>query len=203
LYKGRKPPKEFSKRTLIDEINWKALGDDEIKFTLQLEASSLNNMTPAAREDLLNSWANNGLITPDEYKGLSGHPDLEEEESLFQASVDDIKATIELLDEGKQPQPDPLQNLDFGIPYIHKTFLKRKNQLNVPPEIIQDYRDWIVEAQAIREGEQALSQQDADLMAQEQAALASQNLAAPVGPEGTPLPAVATTAQGVPTESLL
>jgi hypothetical protein len=194
----------MSDRTLLDEIDWKALGKPGVSYVLQLEASSINNLTPAAREEQLNTWANNGLITPDEYKGLLGNPDLEGEMSLFQASLDDIKATIEDLDMGKQPQPDPLQNLDLGIPYIHKTYLKRRRQLNVPEEIRQDYRDWLVEAQAIREGEQKIqSEQDGLAAQQQQAEQAVQNLAAPMGPDGTPLPAVATTAQGVPTETLI
>lgn len=206
LYSSRttEDAKTMADRTLLDEIDWKALGKPGVSYVLQLEASSINNLTPAAREDQLNTWANNGLITPDEYKGLLGHPDLEGEMSLFQASLDDIKATLEDLDMGLQPQPDPLQNLDLGIPYVHKTYLKRRRQLNVPEEIKQDYRDWLVEAQAIREGEQKIqAEQDGLAAQQQQAEQAAQNLAAPVGPDGTPLPAVATTAQGVPTETLI
>jgi hypothetical protein len=204
LYTGRKPSKSWQERSLLDEIDWEKLGEPGQMYELQLEASSLNNMTPAARKEQLDEWANNGLITPDEYKGLLGHPDMEEAISLFSASVDDIKKTDQLIAEGKRPQPDPLQNLTFGIPYIHKTYLKRKSQVNVPEEVLEDYRHWIVEAQAIMEGEQqAQTNMDEMAMQAEQAAMAAQNLQAPVGEAGTPLPAVATTAQGTPAATLV
>lgn len=201
LYSGRRTSRKWEDRTLLDEIDWNALGAPGDKYVLQIEASSLNNMSPAARQDQLDRWANQGLITPDEYKSLLNHPDLEEALSLFSSSLDEIKNIDEEICKGNQPQPDPLSNLDMGIPYIHKIYLKRKTQKNVPEEVLQDYRDWLAEAQAIREGEQQAVQQVDELQAQ-QAAMAQQ-LGTPVGEAGTPLPAVATTAQGVPTESLI
>lgn len=189
LHSGRVPPKKWEERTLLDEIDWKALGRPGRVYTLNLEASSLNNMTPAAREDQLNQWANNGLITPDQYKALLGHPDLEEEVSLFEAGVNDIKAVGQVLDKGEWEQPDPLQNLTFGIPFLHKVYLKRKRQKNVPPEVLDAYRDWLSEAEAIIEGEDAMQ--------------SAQQLGTQLGPEGTPAPAVATTVQGVPTTTLM
>lgn len=218
LYSGRKAPKKFIDRTILDEIDWKAIGKPGVKYVMQLEASSVANMTPAAREDILNTWANNGIITPDEYKGLSGNPDLEEQESIFTASVDDIKATVEDLDAEKEVEFDPLQNLEFGIPYIHKYYLKRKRMLNVPESVLDGYREWLAAAKAYID-EQARKEQEKQA---EQAAqmgmgpeaqmdpnmplspeMAAENLSAPVGPDGTPLPAVATTTQGTPVDSLV
>lgn len=191
-YGDREPPEDITERTIEDEIDWKLLGRPGVKYSLKLQASSLNNLTPAAREDQLNNWGERGLLTPAEYKGLLGHPDLDEQESLWAAGVDDIKAVVEQLDKGEAPQPDPLQNLQFGISYVHMTYLKRKRQLGVPEDILQGYRDWVAEAQAIMEGllqEPPPPAQDHAAM-QAQAQQTAQNLDAPVGPDGMPLPAM-------------
>lgn len=192
LYSDRKTPKEISERSLVDEVSWSELGRPGLKYSLQLEASSIANMQPSAREDQLDQWANNGLITQDEYKGMLGHPDLPEEISQFSAGVDDIKATAEELDKGETPQPDPLQNLTWGIPYIHKTYLRRRRQVNIDDSVLQGYRDWLAEARAMLEATQAIPAQSPE----ELAAVAQQSntaLSSQVGPEGIPLPALAPT----------
>lgn len=193
MHADRKMPEELSARTLEDEIDWKLLGKPGTKYTLELQASSLNNLTPAAREDQLNAWGERGLVTPTEFKALLQHPDLDEQESLWSAGVNDIKATLEEIEDldAELPQPDPLQNLEFGIPFVHMSYLKRKRQRKMPEEVLQRYRDWLAEADATMQGLAEPAPVADPMAAQAQAMQSANDLTAPVGPDGVPLSALA------------
>lgn len=197
---------KFHNRNLIDEIAWSEVADlvENKQYVLQIEASSIMNMSPAARMDELDSLAFRGLIDTAEYKSNLGHPDIEEIQSLASVARDDLKATIEQLDRGEFPQPDPLQDLNVGIPFVHLTYLKRKRQ-KAPEDILQGYRDWIAIAQGIMDAAQAqaqAAQQQAMMAAQQAQAMANPESFLPtnVGPEGNLQSAVATSAQGIPVE---
>jgi hypothetical protein len=221
LYSGDANNKvTFVDRNLVQDIEWKTVAKffKERRFVFQLEASSLANMTPAAREDIINSWANQGLIDLGTYKQLLNHPDLEEQLDLNAAGIDDIKWTMSKLDKGEFRPPEPEQDLQTGIALMQKTLLKRLRQ-DAPEEIIQNYRDWITLAQALLDQAQAMeSERQAALQAQAQQQLAAeqglqdpsqlpQNAPPPdpfgaqnLGPEGQILPGVAATTQGVPAD---
>lgn len=182
----------FIERSITEEIDWRVLNTDDIHYTLRLAASSVINMSPGAREDQLRQWANDGLISPEKFRALLDHPDLEEESSLLRASLDNAKAVVSMLDKADQPGfelpvPDLLENLALSIETVHRTYLRRLTQKNVPEEIIAAYRDWLAEARSAFE--QAQAQQTA---AMEQVALNN---------AGTPSPAVATTQFGIPVNS--
>ena len=181
LYAGKKPG-EWRNRTLLDKMDWDIIGDPGHKYSMLLEASSVNNMTPAAKEDQLDRWSQRGLLTPDEYKGLLQSPDMPEQESLFTSSMDHAKHVLEQLDEGEFPQPDPLTNLTFTIRLVQQTYNARLTQKNVPDYVKNDMRDWLTEARAMMQ-----DAAQAQMVAQSEATLATQ---------GAPTPAVATTAQG-------
>lgn len=211
LYKGGTNRQvRFHNRTLIDDIAWDQVNDlvSNQQYVLQIEASSIMNMSPAARMDELDSLAFRGLIDTNQYKANLGHPDLEEVQALGSIGIDDIKLTIEQLDKGEFPQPDPLQDLNAGIPYVHLTYLRRKSQ-KAPEDILQAYRDWIALAQGIVDAAQAqaqVQQQIAEqaMMAQQQMQMQQQGMdpftPQNIGPEGNLQSSVATSAQGVPVE---
>lgn len=180
---------KFHNRTLVEQIDWSEVNMDRNRYVLHVQASSVLNMSPAGRDDIVNTWVTQGYITTQEAKGLLGHPDLEEQVSLNSVAMDNIKMTIEQLDKGEEPIPDPLQDLMLGVKIIHLTALKRVYQ-KAPEEIIEAYHNWITNAQALLEQQQVQAQQEA---------LAMQN----VGPEGNVQSGVATTAQGTPAEALI
>jgi len=195
----------FHNRKLIDDIAWSDVKDlvANRQYVLQIEASSVMNMSPAARMDELDSLAFRGLIDTNQYKSNLGHPDLEEVQALGSIGMDNIKMTAEQLDREEFPQPDPLQDLNAGIPFIHLTYLRRVEQ-KAPETILQNYRDWIalaqgiVDAAAAQAQELAKQQEEAAMMA----AMASGENFEPqnIGPEGNLQSAVATSAQGIPVE---
>lgn len=205
LYKGGTNRKvRFHNRKLIDDIEWSQVKElvDNRQYVLQIEASSVMNMTPAARLDELDSLAFRGLIDTNQYKANLGHPDLEEIQALGSIGMDNIKMTAEQLDRGEFPQPDPLQDLNAGIPYIHLTYLRRVEQ-KAPEEILQAYRDWIALAQGIIDQATAqANEQQRQMEEQAMLAQAAQGNFNPtnIGPEGNLQSAVATSAQGIPVE---
>ena len=187
---GTKRKLKWYEYSVADQIEWPKFAEDRTKYVLRLEASSVINMTPAAREEQLNEWVARGWISVEKAKSLSNHPDLAEEESLWSASLDDIKWIASQLDQEIIPEVDNLSNLVEGAEFLHKTYLKRKRQKNVPEGVLEAYRHYLIEIKF------ALEQQKAQETALQQQLLAA---AQPTrGPEGNILPAEATTAKGVP-----
>lgn len=96
-------------------IDWSEIDLDENAYTLTLEASSVFSMTPAARRDTLESWLAEQKISPEEYRRLLAHPDLEGEMSLQAAAAEDIDRVIELLEDEKYETPTEEQDLVQGV----------------------------------------------------------------------------------------
>ena len=202
LYKRKTNSRvQFAQRGLIEEIEWKQVEKlvTTNQFILQIEASSLLNMTPAAREDILQQWAQQGIVSPQEYRHLLNNPDLEEQQDLLSIGIDDIKATSAQIDKGEFSPPLPEQDLNYGVGYMHKMLLKRERQKNVPDEVLQGYRDWIVQAQGLLN--MAAEKEKQAQQAMMQAVQMSQQV--PMDPDtGAPVPAVPVTTQGTPTTAL-
>ena len=225
LYKNNVNKKvQFVDRSVVDDIDWKTVAKffKERRYVFQLEASSITNMTPAAREDIINTWANQGIIDITQYKALLQNPDLEEVEDLVAAGIDDLKWTSSQLDRGRYLPPEPEQDLQNGIPFMQKTLLKRKRQ-KAPEQVLEDYRTWIAQAQGILDQATAMAsvrqkQLEAQAMQQMQMEQGGAGGAQPpmpmdpsalqgppgafqtpnMGPEGNVMPGVAATTQGVP-----
>jgi hypothetical protein len=148
LYKnGTNKKVTFMDRSLVDEIDWAVVAKffKERRYVFQLEASSIMNMTPAAREDIINNWANQGIIDLSEYKALLNNPDIEEAQDLGAMGIDDIKWTASQLDKGTWLAPEPEQDLNYGVGYMQKMLLKRRRQF-APEGVKRLYRNWIANA---------------------------------------------------------
>lgn len=101
------------------EIDWDQVKElSESCYSWSLEPASAVSQSPAARMDTLNTMVLGGRITQERADLLSGSPDLERIIEMENASVDDIKRVVELMEEGDYEAPDPTQNLVFGIPYV-------------------------------------------------------------------------------------
>lgn len=150
LYKNQKKDRKnfFRARNIIQQINWSDLDLEREAYTLQISASSILNMTPAARKDKLNSWAASGVITPDQYKAWSGEPDLERLADLMSAANDHIELQIDKMLDGIPQTPDPLDNLAAGLRTVNDTYLHLK-ALETPDGILQGFRDWLELAEAL------------------------------------------------------
>jgi hypothetical protein len=222
--------KRRSKRTVVwrngrvtEEIDWKQIDLKRDRYTMVIEASSLLNMTPAAREDQLDDWSKKGWITPEEARAMYDHPDLEAQNSLTTAAVKNIEATIQGLLNGEQLTPDPLQHLEFGVARVQMAYLDvSQPQRKAPEHILENMRTWIELANHILNpptdtvlpapgapgvvnpsappGGPAMGPGLPPQIQPGQPPMGAppSALGVPLGPDGVPLPAVATNSLGNP-----
>jgi hypothetical protein len=158
------------------ELDWslvlEALKDKS--YDLTLEASSVLNQTPAARQDTIRDWLQNGVISPEEFRLLLQHPDLEHQISLTVAASKDIDAVIWELSRGRYEEPTPYQDLVQGVNRVSLALLDARRR-GAPESTLQLFRDWIESARAILE------------------------IGAPAAPAAAPVPTGAPGPNGLPT----
>jgi hypothetical protein len=126
-----------------EEIDWKQIDLKRDRYTMVIEASSILNMTPAARQDQLDEWANKGWISPEEARAMYDHPDLEASMSLTTAAVKNIEWTIMQLQKGFIVTPDPLQHLEFGVARVQMAYLDAARQGASEASVLSNMRNWI------------------------------------------------------------
>lgn len=197
-----------------EEINWSDVNLKRDRYTMVIEASSILNMTPAGRMDQLDEWANKGWITPEEARSMYDHPDLEASMSLTTAAVKNIEWTIEQLENGVVMIPDPLQHLEFGVAKCQMAYLDATRQ-EAPEDVLENMRTWIELANQILNpptdtvlpgvGQAQGPVNPADPMAAAGAPGMPPGMAPdpsmlniPTGPNGAPIPAIATNVMGSP-----
>lgn len=202
---------------VAEEVDWESIDLERDRYTMIIEASSILNMTPAAREDQLDDWAKKGWITPEEGRAMYDHPDLEASLSLTTAAVKNIEWTIMQLQKGLVVMPDPLQHLEFGVAKVQMAYLDAQRQ-EAPETVLENMRRWIEMANHILNppqdtvlpapGAQGVVNPSADaqaamgMMPPGGAPMPGADLNIPTGDAGTPLAAIATTAQGTPVTAL-
>jgi hypothetical protein len=144
LYRNQEIDKKqfFRSRYLIQQIDWSEVDMEADKYILQVSASSILNMTPAARKDKLNEWAAAGVITQQEYKAWSGEPDLERAADLMAAPKDYIEFVIDQLLKGESPTPDELMDLQLAFRTVHDTY-QHLASLDTGEEMLQGFRDYL------------------------------------------------------------
>ena len=136
-------------------IDWKDIDLDEDSYVLQLEATSVVEMSPsAARDDLEKQFAM-GVITPEQYRLERSHPDDQAELSLQAAAAADIRRVIDLLEEGKWEDPTPVQDLVNGVSLVSLALLNLNQYEDDDPDeyegprldkIKMNFVDWITAA---------------------------------------------------------
>lgn len=149
LYKNHEVNRKqfYRSRYLIQQIDWDDVDMEADKYVLQISASSIMNMTPAARRDKLNEWAAAGVITQQEYKAWSGEPDLEAAADLMSAPKDYIEFVIDKLLKGETPTPDPLMDLQLAFRTVHDSYqhlcsLQDEDDTGLEA-ILQGFRDYL------------------------------------------------------------
>lgn len=134
---------------LVAQIDWSECDLDRDKYIMHISASSVLNMTPAARKDRLAFWLDRQLITPEQFKAWSGEPDLEALAQLESASHDAVLADIDSMLRGKTDKtPDPQMNLAYCIKIVNGTYLHIRS-LGAPEKILTIFRVWLLTAEAL------------------------------------------------------
>jgi hypothetical protein len=141
---GEKAPVVIRKSKYgVKKITWADVDMTEVR--VQLAAASNLSRTPAGRLQLALEWAQAGVITMDEFRRLSRHPDLERTWSLYTAAMEDIERCIEEILDGEVLVPEPYQNLKMGQWRMQMSYLKARDD-GAPEEILENLRQWIVQA---------------------------------------------------------
>jgi hypothetical protein len=135
----------FRLGNLAQQIEWKDVDMSRDKYVLEIGASSILNMTPAARKDVLNSWLAGGIITPDQYKAWSGQEDLERLADMMSASKDYIEYQMDRMLKGEAVTPDPNMNIALGVPTVLDMY-QHLCTLDCPENIKSHFRNWLVVA---------------------------------------------------------
>lgn len=197
LYRDRGVNKAETYRSkyLVQQIKWEDVDMEADKYVLEISASSVLNMTPAARKDTLKDWLMNALITPDEYKAMSGHPDLEAKTDLMSAAQDFVEMQIDKMLDGKAQTPDPLSNLQLCLKQGLDTYL-HLSAIEAPDEILSLFRDYVDFTKEYILGPQRQAEEQASAQAAEMAMAPPMDpmmagadpMAAGMAPPGPPMP---------------
>lgn len=135
-------------KSFIEQIEWSDVDMDRDKYILQISASSVINMTPAARRDKLEGWFSEGKISLDQYLGMSGQPDLERLSDNMQSAGDLTEFQIQKMLKGKPVTPTPLDVSNAALKLVHDTY-RRLETLDTKLEILILFRQWISFAKEI------------------------------------------------------
>lgn len=136
------------KKARVETIEWDEIDLDDSAYVLQLEASSVYNMTPAAQQDEIFTALAQGRIDEQEFKRLTSHPDLDNQNSIAAAAAEDIDRVIELLEDGKYEAPTGVQDLIQGVQRVTLAYLQLGKYDNVPDEVKLAFIDWLTAARA-------------------------------------------------------
>lgn len=138
------------KKEYID-LNWSDVELGPKEFFLDVFPVSVLPHTPAGRTTEVERWQANKWISADEAKSLLDFPDLESVASVSRASFDLLEWQLEqMLDEGKDVQFDPRQDLELARRFGTHAKLKAQRE-NYPAEhiaLLEDFLTSIDEALA-------------------------------------------------------
>lgn len=107
----------------FDRISWKDVLLDEEEFTLRVYPVNLLAQTPSAKLAQADAWLNAKAITVEEWRELSGMPDLQAKNELDMADKDIIQKNLDhMMRTGKYVQPEPFDKLDLILELAGKFY---------------------------------------------------------------------------------
>lgn len=141
---GAKAP-VVNKRTRFGakKIAWSQVDMGDVK--VQIVAASTLSQTPAGRAQTVVEWAQAGIISTDEARALTEHPDLESALSVYTEAIENVRRCIEEIEDGETLTPEPYQNLQAIVHYGQMAYLK-DGDLGAPEAVLEGLRQWIVQA---------------------------------------------------------
>ncbi len=125
------------------KIKWSDVDMGDLK--VQISAASTLSQTPAGRAQTVTEWSQAGLISTDEARRLLGHSDIERSMSLWNAAIEDVEHSLEMIEEGEVVTVEPYMNLQMIVTRGQSEYLRIMN-LGAPEEILESLRDFITTA---------------------------------------------------------
>jgi hypothetical protein len=169
------------------KIDWDQVDMGDVR--VQIAAASTLARTPAGRLQTALEWAQAGVITTDEWRRLTQHPDLDRVLSLYTQGMESVERDIEAIEDGHIVSPEPFGNLLLMTRVGQMAYL-RDRDLGAPEKILEGIRQYVVQA--------------AWMYSQKSAAPANQNAAAgpAMGADGA-MPPIPEAAPGVQPQAAL
>lgn len=135
--------------TFLDEIDWKRIDLDESDYVTQLYPVSSLPQDPAGRLETVTEFVQAGFYSKRTAKKLLSFPDVEQEETLQNASEARIVKTLEsILDGGAYDPPDPLMDLqvakELALEYYNHAAMHRADEA-----ALERLRVWNVQVDAL------------------------------------------------------
>jgi len=128
------------------KIPWKDVDLGDVK--VQIAAASTLPRTPSGRYQTALEWAQAGVITTDEWRRLTKHPDLDRVLSMYTQGMESIERDIEAIEDGHHVSPEPFGNL-LLMQRVGQMAYLRDRDLGAPEEILEALRQYVVQAIAI------------------------------------------------------
>jgi hypothetical protein len=149
-------------KNLAKRIKWEDVDMDDDIFQMSVEAASLLSRTPAGRQQAVVEMMQAGLVSVAEGRRLMGHPDLQANEDLATAAIEDIHASIEHhLDDLEFQPPEQYQDLKLGIKLYQMECLKARRD-GAPEHIQEKLHTWIAQAQSMLDQAEMAARQAAN-----------------------------------------
>lgn len=129
------------------KITWADVDMGDVR--VQIAAASTLPRTPAGRYQTALEWAQAGVISTDEWRRLTKHPDLDRILSLYTQGMESVERDIEALEDGEIVVPEPFGNLQLMVRMGQMAYL-RDRDLGAPEEVLEALRDYAVLAAHMR-----------------------------------------------------
>ena len=135
----------ISKRTKFGarKIKWSDVDMQDV--AIQIVAASTLSRTPAGRYQLALEWAQAGVISTDEWRRITEHPDLDRVLSLYTQGIESIEKDVETIEDGEYVTPEPFANLQLAVRVAQMAYL-RDRDLGAPEEVLEGLRQYSVQA---------------------------------------------------------
>jgi hypothetical protein len=124
------------------KIRWKDVSRDTLR--VQIAAASTLSRSPAGRAQTALEWAQAGVISTDEWRRLTKHPDLDHVLSLYTQGMESVERDLEaIVFDDLTVVPEPFGNLQLMSRMGQAAYLKYRD-LNVPSETLEALRTYTV-----------------------------------------------------------
>lgn len=137
---------EAESKRFLDTIKWSEVALENNEFVIQMLPTAALPATFAGKIRRVEQLLDMGLASKQYARGLLELPDVEENQSLEDAEMEDIKKTAyEMLYEGKTFAPEPIQALPLAVTYMRSYYLRARLD-GAPQNRLDLILDWISRA---------------------------------------------------------
>jgi hypothetical protein len=121
------------------KIKWADVDMRDVR--VQIAAASTLSRTPAGRYQIALDWVNAGVISTDEWRKISDHPDLDRILSAYTQGAESVERDLEAIREGFSVTPDPAGNLLLMVRNGQMAYLHDRD-LGAPEEVLEGLQDY-------------------------------------------------------------